>query len=444
MAVSRDVGSDERDHQMVRRILLNTDRRQLLQGTEVSRTMKKTFLVLLLLVQCFTFFSYLAITSVHRSQQKERIRQQPMKNILIWNSADRIETAYFNVGSASFVQEKCPVTRCQIFKDHTALPFQQFDAVLMNMLEIYGQKLPEEEGFQRASHQRYVFLTQESTRTTPLDLPRYNNLFNWTMTYKHNSDILLLYGRVKAKPSAPTDPSDIRKMIHQTRYSRRNYLKNKRKSVAWMVSHCNSYSERESYVEELSKYIDVEVIGRCGKSRWTCPRNKHWYSNPECYDILATKHKFYLSFENSLCLDYATEKFFNILAHDIVPVVYGGANYSKLAPPHSYIDAMQYTPKQLARYLNRIGNDELLYNEFFWWKEHYQVEAGPEQMVRNALCDLCEKLHENSSVKVYDDLRTFWRHQCYYVKPWHSYLAWGNDSDSGQSAVIDWTRNNEI
>ena len=30
--------------------------------------------------------------------------------------------------------------------------------------------------------------------------------------------------------------------------------------------------------------------------------------------------RFYLSFENSICEDYATEKFFNALKSDIVPV----------------------------------------------------------------------------------------------------------------------------
>ena len=34
-------------------------------------------------------------------------------------------------------------------------------------------------------------------------------------------------------------------------------------------------------------------------------------------------YKFYFAFENSLCDDYITEKFFNMLKHNIVPVVLG-------------------------------------------------------------------------------------------------------------------------
>ena len=36
---------------------------------------------------------------------------------------------------------------------------------------------------------------------------------------------------------------------------------------------------------------------------------------------------FYMAFENSICDDCATEKFYRSLLYPIVPVVMGGANY---------------------------------------------------------------------------------------------------------------------
>ena len=175
-----------------------------------------------------------------------------------------------------------------------------------------------------------------------------------------------------------------------------------------MVSHCETSIRREDYVAELQKYIDVDVYGKCGKLR--CPRNEtHWISHPKCYKRLATEYKFYLAFENSICNDYVTEKLFSILQHDIVPVVLGGADYTRIAPPHSFIDARQFEgPEQLADYLKRLDTDDDLYAEYFEWKKDYKVEAGFEQMARHAFCDLCSKLHRDESVKYYTSLAPFW------------------------------------
>ena len=60
--------------------------------------------------------------------------------------------------------------------------------------------------------------------------------------------------------------------------------------------------------------------------------------------MLERDYKFYLAFENSICRDYVTEKFFNPLLFSTVPIVYGGADYEAIgAPPHSYIDVRNYT-----------------------------------------------------------------------------------------------------
>ena len=36
----------------------------------------------------------------------------------------------------------------------------------------------------------------------------------------------------------------------------------------------------------------------------------------------------FFSLQNSVCEDYVTEKFFNILDYNIIPVTYSGANFS--------------------------------------------------------------------------------------------------------------------
>ena len=54
-------------------------------------------------------------------------------------------------------------------------------------------------------------------------------------------------------------------------------------------------------------------------------------------------YKFYLAFENSICRDYVTEKFYNALLFSTVPVVYGGADYESIGAPHnSFIDVRNF------------------------------------------------------------------------------------------------------
>ena len=49
-----------------------------------------------------------------------------------------------------------------------------------------------------------------------------------------------------------------------------------------------------------------------------------------------------MAFENSLCVDYITEKFFKVLNYDVIPVVLNGVNMSAIAPDNSYIDLKDF------------------------------------------------------------------------------------------------------
>ncbi|EFX68498.1 hypothetical protein DAPPUDRAFT_63087, partial [Daphnia pulex] len=218
-------------------------------------------------------------------------------------------------------------------------------------------------------------------------------VFNWTMTYKRDSDIPLLYGRIEPEELSFLSPEDVHPLL-----------------PSWMASDCNTTSQRELYVKELKNYIEVDVYGECGNL--TC-------DGPQCYDILLRSYKFYLSFENSLCPDYVTETFFTMMDRDVVPVVYGGADYTRYAPTHSYIDARQIKPEELATYLKLLDANDTLYGEYFWWKDHYRVTSSKENMWRNSFCDLCQKLHRDFESKSYQDLISYWddNNQCVPFDP---------------------------
>jgi alpha-1,3-fucosyltransferase len=84
------------------------------------------------------------------------------KTILMWNSADRIETSTFGLGNETFAQHRCEFTECAVFDKSSVaelLPLDEYDAVLVHIHELWMTHMP---NFQRQKHQRFVFLTQES------------------------------------------------------------------------------------------------------------------------------------------------------------------------------------------------------------------------------------------------------------------------------------------
>jgi len=52
--------------------------------------------------------------------------------------------------------------------------------------------------------------------------------------------------------------------------------------------------------------VQVDIYGKCGQL--SCPRS----DDQRCLELLERDYKFYLSFENSNCDEYITEKFWHI------------------------------------------------------------------------------------------------------------------------------------
>lgn len=327
------------------------------------------------------------------------------KTILIWNAHERIELEIFGAGRKTFFDpHHCPVNDCFITQNRSWTALKNFDAILFNMPPLSIHKFPLNE--ERRPEQRYVYFSQEPPVYIGEEMDKFNHLFNWTMSYARHSDIRYHYGEVLPLPSAPKDPASLRAAMHSTRQGE-NYATGKTKMVAWYVSHCFTQSRREKYVSLLRQYIPVDIYGGCYTLR--CDLNHtSFLSTENCYNKLDQDYKFYLAFENSFCKDYVTEKFFDILQRRIIPIVMGGANYSAIAPPHSYIDAVQYSPRELAAYLKLLASDDKLYNEYFWWKPHYQLVSRYPVLSSRALCTLCEMLHHNKTPSVYHDLGASW------------------------------------
>lgn len=127
--------------------------------------------------------------------------------------------------------------------------------------------------------------------------------------------------------------------------------------------------------------------------------------------MLENDYKFYLSFENSNCTDYITEKLFeNALGRNILPIFMGTTRteYEKYAPERSFIHVADFqSPKELANYLNELDKNDTLYNSYFKWKGTGEIiEDGT-----NMFCRMCAILHDDQIMSVprwYENINQWW------------------------------------
>ncbi|XP_071111965.1 3-galactosyl-N-acetylglucosaminide 4-alpha-L-fucosyltransferase FUT3-like isoform X2 [Haliotis cracherodii] len=284
----------------------------------------------------------------------------------------------------------CPV-ECTLTADTSQI--QTADAIIFYAVG-YFRTIPV-----RTHGQVWIFLSLESpsySLSQAFEKPEWHGQINWTMTYRSDSDIFYPYGRVNRRGDFLT-----------TDYT--SLAEKKNKKVAWIVSHCATDSKREDYVRLLKQHIGVDTFGMCGLP---CGNEGSF----ECLQMLTNDYKFYLSFENTLCLDYVTEKLFRkIMVADVVPVVRGFVNYTKYMPPKSFINADDFsTVAELGKYLNYLDKNMTAYLEYLEWRKYYFVVEKP-----NPTCEVCMKLLEPEKYRnVYEDVFSWWtKGMCHSPKP---------------------------
>lgn len=176
----------------------------------------------------------------------------------------------------------------------------------------------------------------------------------------------------------------------------------------------------------MAKYIQIDIYGNCGSyfknsKPIPCPNNEHYQT---CYTSLINSYRFYLAFENSLCDDYVSEKFWKfytssmIFKTNIIPVVRGAkrGQYNHLVDNENmliYADDHQ-SAESLANHLNYLNENKTAYLDLFKWKfnlyNHFianisiqnaatqqQQQTQPIQSdVQSPFCYLCSMLHNET------------------------------------------------
>ena len=354
----------------------------------------------------------------------------------------------FGIGHQPFLDYQCPQSNCVVTDDpnyrldkteNDPNSYSNFDAVIFSAnavdLDLNDTLRASIQTWRRPS-QQFVWFMMECPYFVIPNFQNHNNFFNLTMTYRWDSDIPRPYGwfqdknkknsgaQVCYRPPRGPEWKQRPSKNDQVHHPRLQKLANRPKKVAWLVSNCQTDSERELFVKRLQQYIEVDIFGACPGAMpcdeayslsTTADRNN-------CTQTIRKDYKFYLSFENTFCNDYVTEKFFGNI-RDHVVIAGTQANLTELAPPHSHILVQDFqSAKGLAEYLHYLDQNDTVYLSYFWWQDYYDVVApisssssnNNHEMMQNnfghAMCRLCEKLHEpiTAQRKVYHNLQDWW------------------------------------
>lgn len=298
-------------------------------------------------------------------QEPKSIKDEPAKTyeVLVWNA---FGTEFLNLHFGDQVMKTCAVP-CRFGQDKRNV--RRSDVLIFQSNWVFWDGLPQ----YRSPNQAYLLYVMEAPHRLPSPRKRIDGVkINWTLSYRLDADIVHRHSfQVVRKPTQLLDTPS------QAPTSRSP----KPKPVVWIVSNCHGFNRREQYVNELKKTIQVDIYGQCGHLR--CKSKKFG-----CYKEVSANYSFYLAFENSICKDYSTEKLFLPLMHGMVPVVMGGMDYARVAPPGSYIDFADFeSPSDLGKYLWRVHNTPAEYQRFLDWNRDYAIERP------SFGCTVCEGIH---------------------------------------------------
>ncbi|XP_077999719.1 GDP-fucose protein O-fucosyltransferase 4-like [Glandiceps talaboti] len=261
----------------------------------------------------------------------------------------------------------------------------------------------------RRPHHEWALLHEESPMNNyVLSHKPVIRMFNYTSTFRRESDFPLT--------SLPINSLDYITKRRPIPLKRKNELRKTENlaPVLYVQSHCDVASDRDRYVKELMKYIQIDSYGQC-------LHNKD-LPTEELIDTLTMHHpdfltfisqyKFHLAFENAICDDYMTEKLFRPLHVGSVPIYWGSSKAQDWMPNKKSVIMMEdfESPEKLANFITALDQNDEEYLEFLKFKneglendylaDHVNKRGwsvdniGQRDFISGFECYVCEKVNE--------------------------------------------------
>ncbi|KAF2362847.1 Fucosyltransferase N-terminal [Trinorchestia longiramus] len=203
-------------------------------------------------------FSSLLNTFRNREAYRRRtsFRSGPTPKVYVV-STNSLSTAYWNESLKQFTDDLCPF-KCNFVDSQEEI--NSADAVLIQLNFFKNIASLKSELPIRDPSQPWIVFSVESPTNLNFKLDdTVNGLFNRTMTYRTDSDVVFYHGFIVSKEDARIlPPSWVQtSQIEETSFEAR-------KLAVAFISHCHTMGGRMKYIKELEKYMKVDLYGRCG------------------------------------------------------------------------------------------------------------------------------------------------------------------------------------
>jgi len=289
--------------------------------------------------------------------------------------------------------------------------------------------------------QPWVFLQWESPGFHHENHRHKDNLYNYTMTYRHDSDVPYPYSNlwelkrnfkdhlIDKMISENATKSDIDDTISKSPHETfkipvsRNIASEKKFGVLAVVSNCKS-GQRNNIMKTLKNLVKwpdgssaVELYGKCG-SRFDNDHNNTGRIGNHVFDR-ASQFRFYLAIENSGCYDYITEKFWNhCIRREVVPIAGGPPRriYEKVIDKNAFLHVKdEQSLEKLAQKINHYLANDTAYNSLFAWRNKdppYSYKfATEEEFGQTGWCRLCEiATYPEKNRNIVKSIQDWWYH----------------------------------
>ncbi|XP_013388771.1 alpha-(1,3)-fucosyltransferase 11 [Lingula anatina] len=219
----------------------------------------------------------------------------------------------------------------------------------------------------RKRHHEWALLHEESPMNNyVLSHGAAIGMFNHTSTFRRESDYPLSSQYIFSLDyliSRPVVPIKLKNQIK---------MQMKLAPVLYVQSHCNVPSDRDTYVKELMRHIEIDSYGSCLHNK-DLPES---LSDPvesmfkeEFLNFMAN-YKFQITFENAICKDYMTEKLFRAMHVGSVPIYKGSPSIKDWVPTEkSVIVADDFsTPEKLAEFIKHLDKNDAEYMKYLSYK----------------------------------------------------------------------------